>query len=234
MKTSKAVMSLCMVGLLLLSGCGKKSSKGGKNEYAMQDQGVTLAQSETGEKDVTLKEDDEEFFTQEELAMLSDEELEALLAEEEAFAEAEMQAFEEGLEGVEGEKTEPTWEEQEQTPAFAFQTINFELNQEEINEEQREALKEDLELAQAAADEGHTLVVQGHGCQFGAPEYNMAISIARAEAVKNELVSGGIPADKVEVVGFGQEMPLVWSDADDRGQRIQDLAPNRRAEIVVS
>ena len=77
-------------------------------------------------------------------------------------------------------------------------------------------------------------MIQGHCDQTGKEEYNMQLSIERAQTVKDALVVQGVPADKVEVVGFGNEMPLVWSDQTERDRIIEELAPNRRVEISVS
>jgi outer membrane protein OmpA-like peptidoglycan-associated protein len=48
------------------------------------------------------------------------------------------------------------------------------------------------------------------------------------------MAQAGLPGDKIKTVGFGFEMPLVWSDKKDRSELIQELAQNRRAEFAIN
>jgi len=67
----------------------------------------------------------------------------------------------------------------------------------------------------------------GHTDTSGTPEYNMALSLRRANAVKNELVRQGVPAAAINVVGKGETGLLVQT-----GDGVRE-PQNRRAEIVV-
>jgi OmpA-OmpF porin, OOP family len=75
---------------------------------------------------------------------------------------------------------------------------------------------------------GHAVEVEitGHTDQTGEDEDNEALSLARAEAVRDLLVAQGMQATFVRVVGRGARSPLV----DVPGQA---EARNRRVEVMV-
>ena len=67
----------------------------------------------------------------------------------------------------------------------------------------------------------------GHTDTTGSDSYNMALSLRRANAVKNEMVRQGVPADAIAVVGKGQSQLLVPT-----GDQVRE-PQNRRVEIVI-
>jgi hypothetical protein len=76
---------------------------------------------------------------------------------------------------------------------------------------------------------GNALVTAtGHTDSSGSPEYNMALSLRRANAVKNELVRQGVPATAITVVGKGETDLLVQT-----GDGVRE-PQNRRVVIVIT
>jgi len=71
------------------------------------------------------------------------------------------------------------------------------------------------------------IVIEGHTDATGSPEKNQALSQQRAEAVRESLISKGIPADRVQAVGYGESRPVA-DNSSPAGR-----ATNRRVEIVV-
>jgi OOP family OmpA-OmpF porin len=67
--------------------------------------------------------------------------------------------------------------------------------------------------------------VEGHTDDTGDRDDNLDLSARRAAAVKAWLVRRGIPADRVETVGFGPDKPIQPNDAD------AGRAENRRVEV---
>ena len=67
--------------------------------------------------------------------------------------------------------------------------------------------------------------IAGHTSGIGTPEYNMALSQRRAEAVRAYLVSRGVPNSRLTPVGFGEANPLYPNDSEGRNWR------NRRVEL---
>jgi len=70
--------------------------------------------------------------------------------------------------------------------------------------------------------------VEGHTDSRGSSEYNMNLSRQRANAVKNLLVQRGVTESRVEVVGYGETMPVATNDTEAGRQK------NRRVEIKIA
>jgi len=71
------------------------------------------------------------------------------------------------------------------------------------------------------------LTATGHTDKSGPEGYNMALSLRRANAVKDALVREGVPATAITVVGRGETQPLVPTADGVREPQ------NRRVEIVL-
>jgi outer membrane protein OmpA-like peptidoglycan-associated protein len=57
------------------------------------------------------------------------------------------------------------------------------------------------------------VVVEGHTDAVGTEPYNLQLSQRRAAAVKSYLVSmHGIPADRLDIVGYGEKRPIDGAD----------------------
>jgi OOP family OmpA-OmpF porin len=75
--------------------------------------------------------------------------------------------------------------------------------------------------------------VSGHTDRLGTATYNQALSLARANTVRDYLVQAGIPAQTMQVQGKGESEPKVQCAQTRRAELIDCLAPNRRVEIEV-
>ncbi len=89
-----------------------------------------------------------------------------------------------------------------------------------------------LETIQRAADAyktkgGAQVRATGHADTSGSEDYNMALSLRRANAVKEALVRDGVPATEISVIGRGERQLLVPT-----GDGVRE-AQNRRVEIVL-
>ena len=78
-----------------------------------------------------------------------------------------------------------------------------------------------------AGDPDATFVVEGHTDSQGKPGANQELSVNRANAVRTELVSRGIAADRISAEGHGPDRSV----ADNK--TAEGRANNRRVEIVV-
>jgi OOP family OmpA-OmpF porin len=67
----------------------------------------------------------------------------------------------------------------------------------------------------------------GHTDKSGPESYNMALSLRRANTVKDALVREGVPATAISVIGKGETQPLVQTADGVREPQ------NRRVEIVI-
>jgi outer membrane protein OmpA-like peptidoglycan-associated protein/CheY-like chemotaxis protein len=52
------------------------------------------------------------------------------------------------------------------------------------------------------------VLVTGHTDRLGADGYNQKLSERRADAVRNYLVSKGVPKDRIETIGMGEKQPI--------------------------
>jgi opacity protein-like surface antigen len=89
-----------------------------------------------------------------------------------------------------------------------------------------------LSTIQQAADAYKTkgsarITATGHTDTSGPANYNMALSLRRANAVKDALVRDGVPATAISVIGKGETQPLVPT-----GDGVRE-PQNRRVEIVL-
>lgn len=68
--------------------------------------------------------------------------------------------------------------------------------------------------------------VAGHTDSIGTDEYNMGLSLRRADAVRNYLVDKGVPAERLTVKGYGESQP-VNDNTTSEGR-----FGNRRVELI--
>jgi OOP family OmpA-OmpF porin len=71
------------------------------------------------------------------------------------------------------------------------------------------------------------ITATGHTDTSGPEAYNMALSLRRANAVKDALVRDGVPAQAITVIGMGEKGLLVQT-----GDNVRE-PQNRRVEIVI-
>lgn len=81
-----------------------------------------------------------------------------------------------------------------------------------------------------------TTVVIGYSDRIGAPEYNQQLSAQRAQAVADELVMLGMPAENISTDGRGSTDSVTGSQCDGQSgsQLIQCLAPDRHVVVEIS
>ena len=79
-----------------------------------------------------------------------------------------------------------------------------------------------------ATNPGAPILIEGHADERGTGEYNMALGSSRASAVRNYMVSQGIPDARISIITFGRERPVATC-ADE-----SCFSQNRRAVTVVT
>lgn len=104
--------------------------------------------------------------------------------------------------------------------------VFFEYDQADIRSDMQDVL--DRKAALLRANPNVTLRVDGHADERGTVEYNLALSLRRANSVREYLTGAGIDVARLEVAGYGEERPLDTSMAESA------FARNRRAEFQVT
>lgn len=78
-----------------------------------------------------------------------------------------------------------------------------------------------------------SVLIEGYADAVGSESFNLRLSRARAEAVRDYLVANGIAADRLRVVGRGEIDPLAPNARDDGSDNPEGRAVNRRVELSV-
>lgn len=71
------------------------------------------------------------------------------------------------------------------------------------------------------------LLILGHTDSIGTAEYNKRLSVRRADAAAEYLISQGVSRSRIGTGGLGEEEPVA-SNSDDAGRR-----QNRRVEVAI-
>ena len=102
---------------------------------------------------------------------------------------------------------------------------NFDFDKSVVKPADQAKLADLVDTSKAIALE--VMVVTGHTDSVGADAYNQKLSIARADGVKNFLVSKGVEKNRVYTEGKGEKSPL----ADNK--TAEGRAKNRRVSVEV-
>lgn len=142
--------------------------------------------------------------------------------------------------GISAPTTYPDEPVQQAAASPSSVSVNFEaeplfnFNKANIRNDQRKAL--DQFVAGLKGVEYSEITAVGHADRLGTESYNQALSERRASAVRDYLVSKGVPANKIRVEGKGESEP-VTGDACNSGKRsvvISCLQPDRRVDVTVN
>lgn len=102
--------------------------------------------------------------------------------------------------------------------------INFDFDRAEVRENVRMRLGRVIQLLKEMP--GVDVQIVGYTDDIGSAEYNLALSLRRAESVRDYIVTRGIHDARLSVAGRGKTEPLV-SNTTPEGRAV-----NRRVEFV--
>ncbi|MFZ5516242.1 MAG: PorV/PorQ family protein [Candidatus Zhuqueibacterota bacterium] len=109
---------------------------------------------------------------------------------------------------------------------FTLGDILFDVNRATIRPENEFLLNRVVEFLKNYPDA--SVIISGYTDDLATNEYNMQLSVARANAVKNYLLKYiSFDPDKLQTQGFGETQPIAPNTTDENRQK------NRRVEIVV-
>lgn len=125
---------------------------------------------------------------------------------------------------VPGSASDPT------SPAYFQQTIGdrvlFAVDQSNLTPEGQVTL--DGQAQWLLSNPDYQAVIEGHADEQGTREYNVALGARRANAVREYMVSKGVPGSRMRVVSYGKERPIEICSEESC------YAKNRRAVTVLA
>jgi OmpA-OmpF porin, OOP family len=106
-------------------------------------------------------------------------------------------------------------------------TVEFQFSSNELEPRYQKVLREVAAAIRSKGSVPYNITVQGHTDNIGGMAGNIALSLRRAESVKNALVKLGLPAERITTNGFGFSKPIADNATAKGRQR------NRRAVAVI-
>jgi outer membrane protein OmpA-like peptidoglycan-associated protein len=106
-----------------------------------------------------------------------------------------------------------------------FEDVHFDFDRYSLRPEATRALDEAVKAMQS--NPALRIQIEGHTCNIGTAEYNLALGDRRANSVRDYLTSRGISAERLGTVSYGEERPK----HDNSREETRRL--NRRAALVV-
>ncbi|MFU8877693.1 MAG: OmpA family protein [Wenzhouxiangellaceae bacterium] len=103
--------------------------------------------------------------------------------------------------------------------------VLFEVGQAELASTAEQSLRDVIELLESEPDK--QIRIEGHTDSTGPAALNLRLSQQRADSVRNALIELGIPANRLNAVGMGQEFPIASNQTE------QGRARNRRVDVIV-
>lgn len=112
----------------------------------------------------------------------------------------------------------------EAVPRFVLDGVTFDTGKATIKEESYARLDK---VAEFMLHKGSARIqISGHTDNVGNPKTNKALSLKRAQACRDYLISTGIDGSRIEAVGYGDERPVAPNDTEEGRQQ------NRRIEAI--
>jgi peptidoglycan-associated lipoprotein len=115
---------------------------------------------------------------------------------------------------------EDTTEVEPERPELVLDRIFFDFDKSVIRPDAAGILEANSEMLELYPEVD--IVIEGHCCEIGTAEYNMALGERRAKAAQDYLIKLGVGSERLSTVSYGEEQPL-----DPK-----KLEKNRRCEFV--
>ena len=92
-------------------------------------------------------------------------------------------------------------------------TVHFAYDKSDITDEDRDILQRQAAWLQKYPQVRVT--VEGHCDPRGTREYNLALGGRRANAVKDYLISLGVPSSRIDTISYGKERPVCTESTEE-------------------
>ena len=132
--------------------------------------------------------------------------------------------------GVNAAPLAPTGANDPTSPLFFTQTIGdrvlFTVDSSTLTPAGQQTLNGQANWLKTNAD--FQAIIEGHADEQGTREYNLALGNRRANAVREYLVSRGVPSNRLRVISYGKERPIEVCASE------ACYSQNRRAVTVIA
>jgi len=101
-----------------------------------------------------------------------------------------------------------------------FKSVYFDFGDYTISSSMEASVQRNIQVASSASAK---IKIEGNCDEFGTDEYNYALGLKRAKAVKDAMVAQGVVSSKMVMVSFGESSPVCTEPSDgcyDRNRRV--------------
>lgn len=103
-----------------------------------------------------------------------------------------------------------------------FKSVYFQFDDYEIPSNMQDIMNSNVSVAMSTSSK---VKIEGNCDEFGTDEYNYALGLKRAKAVKDSLAAQGVENSKMVLVSFGESSPVCAEASESCYER------NRRVDI---
>ncbi len=110
--------------------------------------------------------------------------------------------------------------------ASPLKDVYFEFDKAVLTEDAMQALSANIRWLKA--NPRARVQIEGHCDERGTNEYNLALGNLRAKTIRDYLVAGGIPPQRITIISYGEERPFVLGHDEEAWKY------NRRGHFVTT
>lgn len=104
--------------------------------------------------------------------------------------------------------------------ADGFKSVYFDFGEYAISSNMENNMNTNIKVASSASSK---IKIEGNCDEFGTDEYNYALGLKRAKAVKDSIVAQGLDGSRIVMVSFGESSPVCTEPNDscyDKNRRV--------------
>jgi len=122
-------------------------------------------------------------------------------------------------------KEEVKVEQKERGTTITLEDINFAFGKAELMPGAKQTIDPLVEVLKK--DSKRNVLIEGFTDSIGNDQYNMKLSLQRANAVRDAITAKGISAGRITTKGYGEQFPVESNETPAGRQK------NRRVEIII-
>ena len=122
-------------------------------------------------------------------------------------------------------KEEVKVEQKERGTTITLEDINFAFGKAELMPGAKQTIDPLVEVLKK--DSKRNVLIEGFTDSVGNDQYNVKLSLQRANAVRDAITAKGISAERITTKGYGEQFPVESNETAAGRQK------NRRVEIII-